>query len=248
MAKANPFRFSTKYQDDETDLLYYGYRFYNASTGRWISRDPIAEQGIVHPYLFVNNKPTSAIDKTGLITIVLDGDDSYYERCGHIKLLYDISLSHKPQCEGFIVQHLQISRVGSSCKGNPKSDPLEMWEVIGDISGDDMNLSKWTVQDENTLPYMLKKGYIQVKREVGFFCKSLTGDLNTLWPYNSIPGYRTGHIVRTEPWWWMPGENSDDPMASNTWSVTYNCCCPRREAAFHDTAPQTGTIDYYSNL
>ena len=35
MAKANPFRFSTKYQDDETDLLYYGYRYYNASTGRW---------------------------------------------------------------------------------------------------------------------------------------------------------------------------------------------------------------------
>ena len=25
MAKANPFRFSTKYQDDETDLLYYRY-------------------------------------------------------------------------------------------------------------------------------------------------------------------------------------------------------------------------------
>ena len=25
MAKVNPFRFSTKYQDDETDLLYYGY-------------------------------------------------------------------------------------------------------------------------------------------------------------------------------------------------------------------------------
>ena len=37
MAKANPFRFSTKYQDDETDLLYYGYRYYNASTGRWNS-------------------------------------------------------------------------------------------------------------------------------------------------------------------------------------------------------------------
>jgi YD repeat-containing protein len=33
LAKENPFRFSTKYQDDETDLLYYGYRYYNASTG-----------------------------------------------------------------------------------------------------------------------------------------------------------------------------------------------------------------------
>ncbi|HOC58217.1 MAG TPA: RHS repeat-associated core domain-containing protein [Verrucomicrobiota bacterium] len=45
LAKANPFRFSTKYQDDETDLLYYGYRYYSASTGRWISRDPINELG-----------------------------------------------------------------------------------------------------------------------------------------------------------------------------------------------------------
>jgi RHS repeat-associated protein len=33
MAKVNPFRFSTKYQDDETDLLYYGHRYYKASTG-----------------------------------------------------------------------------------------------------------------------------------------------------------------------------------------------------------------------
>ena len=40
MAKANPFRFSTKYQDDETDLLYYGYRYYSASTGRWMSSGP----------------------------------------------------------------------------------------------------------------------------------------------------------------------------------------------------------------
>jgi RHS repeat-associated protein len=46
MAKANPFRFSTKYQDDETDLLYYGYRYYNASTGRWLTRDPIEEHGL----------------------------------------------------------------------------------------------------------------------------------------------------------------------------------------------------------
>ena len=45
MAKANPFRFSTKYQDDEADLLYYGYRYCNASTGRWLSRNPIAENG-----------------------------------------------------------------------------------------------------------------------------------------------------------------------------------------------------------
>jgi RHS repeat-associated protein len=45
MAKVNPFRFSTKYQDDETGLLYYGYRYYDPSTGRWLSKDPNREPG-----------------------------------------------------------------------------------------------------------------------------------------------------------------------------------------------------------
>ncbi|HOG86433.1 MAG TPA: RHS repeat protein, partial [Verrucomicrobiota bacterium] len=33
MARANPFRFSIKCQDDETDLLYYGYRYYKLRRG-----------------------------------------------------------------------------------------------------------------------------------------------------------------------------------------------------------------------
>jgi RHS repeat-associated protein len=45
MAKANPFRFSTQYQDDETDLMYFHYRYYSPPTGRWLSRDPIGEPG-----------------------------------------------------------------------------------------------------------------------------------------------------------------------------------------------------------
>jgi RHS repeat-associated protein len=45
MGKKNPIRFSTKYTDDQTGLLYYGYRYYNPTTGRWISRDPIEERG-----------------------------------------------------------------------------------------------------------------------------------------------------------------------------------------------------------
>ena len=41
MAKVNPFMFSTKFYDWETGLYYYGYRYYNPSTGRWLSRDPL---------------------------------------------------------------------------------------------------------------------------------------------------------------------------------------------------------------
>ena len=40
VAKLNPFRFSTKYQDDETGFLYYLFRYYIPYTGRWIGRDP----------------------------------------------------------------------------------------------------------------------------------------------------------------------------------------------------------------
>ena len=66
MAKANPFRFSTKYQDDETDLLYYGYRYYNASTGRWLSRDPMDEEGSLDLYGFADNEPINTVDILGL--------------------------------------------------------------------------------------------------------------------------------------------------------------------------------------
>ena len=43
MTRSNPLRFSSKYQDDETDFLYYGYRYATTSTGSWLSRDPLAE-------------------------------------------------------------------------------------------------------------------------------------------------------------------------------------------------------------
>ena len=68
IAKVNPFRFSTKYTDDETDLLYYGYRYYNASVGAWISRDPMEEQGGANLYNFVGNRPIDCVDRLGLIT------------------------------------------------------------------------------------------------------------------------------------------------------------------------------------
>src|SRR6266511_3188392 len=55
MAKANPFHFSTKYLDEETDFLYYGFRYYTPSTGRWLSRDPIEEPQSKLVYAFVNN-------------------------------------------------------------------------------------------------------------------------------------------------------------------------------------------------
>jgi RHS repeat-associated protein len=65
---ANPLRFSTKYADDETDFIYYGYRFYNPSTGRWPNRDPIGEKGGLNLYVFAHNTPINAFDPDGRFT------------------------------------------------------------------------------------------------------------------------------------------------------------------------------------
>jgi RHS repeat-associated protein len=64
-AKNNPYRFSTKYQDAETDLLYYGYRYYNPSTGRWINRDPIEEEGGINIGSLVGNSTLNHVDFLG---------------------------------------------------------------------------------------------------------------------------------------------------------------------------------------
>ncbi len=65
LAEANPFRFSTKFTDNETDLLYYGYRFYEPNAGRWLSRDPISENGGYNLYRFARNNPLDKFDPDG---------------------------------------------------------------------------------------------------------------------------------------------------------------------------------------
>jgi RHS repeat-associated protein len=45
MANLNPFQYSTTYSDSESGCLYYGFRYYNPSLGRWLSRDPLSEPG-----------------------------------------------------------------------------------------------------------------------------------------------------------------------------------------------------------
>lgn len=61
----NLYRFSTKYTDSETDLIYYGYRYLNAELGRWMSRDPIGERGGLNLYVFARNKPVIVWDILG---------------------------------------------------------------------------------------------------------------------------------------------------------------------------------------
>jgi len=65
VGKDIPFRFSSKYFDTQTEMVYYGYRYYNSSTGRWLSRDPIEEAGGINVNAFVGNATVSSVDPLG---------------------------------------------------------------------------------------------------------------------------------------------------------------------------------------
>ena len=64
-AGQNPYRYSSEYHDEDLGLIYYNYRHYNPTDGRWINRDPIAEQGGINLYGFVGNTPLVSIDIIG---------------------------------------------------------------------------------------------------------------------------------------------------------------------------------------
>ena len=66
----NPFRFSSEYHDDETSFVYYNYRYYTPALGRWLSRDPIEEEGGVNLYVMIGNHVVNTWDVLGNVFLV----------------------------------------------------------------------------------------------------------------------------------------------------------------------------------
>ena len=65
-----PIQWSSEYSDEELGLVYYNYRHLNPHDGRWISRDPIEEQGGWNLFAFVNNNGIINIDLLGLLSFM----------------------------------------------------------------------------------------------------------------------------------------------------------------------------------
>jgi RHS repeat-associated protein len=61
----NPFRFAGQYFDGESNLYYVRARYYDPSTGQFISSDPAAAVTI-QPYAYVSDNPLNGTDPSGL--------------------------------------------------------------------------------------------------------------------------------------------------------------------------------------
>ncbi len=65
----NAFRFTGREFDSETNLQFSRARYYDPSSGRFLSEDPIKFDGGVNFYRYVGNDPTDSTDPYGLLQL-----------------------------------------------------------------------------------------------------------------------------------------------------------------------------------
>ena len=63
------FLFHGEFRDLDTEMYNYGFRYYNPVAARWLSRDPILENGGVSLYRFGDNSSIDRMDIAGTIDI-----------------------------------------------------------------------------------------------------------------------------------------------------------------------------------
>ncbi len=90
-------------KETKTDLVYYGYRYYSPALGRWLSRDPIEEQGGLNLYAFVNNDPVNKWDVLGLS--LMDQGKRFVKGVGK-RIFGDGKLCVHKNCEGVDLSRL----------------------------------------------------------------------------------------------------------------------------------------------
>lgn len=86
-------RFSTKPWCEVTGMSEYELRMYSPVLGRWLSRDPIEENGGINLYGFLDNIPTHRVDKDGQMQVYWGPGFPSPDKCGQdIDVAMDLTM------------------------------------------------------------------------------------------------------------------------------------------------------------
>ena len=76
-AIGNRYLFQGREYSYATGLYHFRMRWYDPTTGRWLSNDPIGIGGGLNQYVFCDNSPITAMDPDGLTTYFLNDGGSH---------------------------------------------------------------------------------------------------------------------------------------------------------------------------
>ncbi len=160
---SQPFRWSSEFDDEELGLVYYNYRHFNPTDGRWISRDLLGESNSTYNlYNYCMNAPISFADYIGNdICHIVDPKGAF--GFGHSMFIIG-NKKDKYKVYSYGPQEGGMSSSGSSdmssrqFSGSPKDTGNEFKTIESAINylrrteNGNNNANTWTIQRWATTP------------------------------------------------------------------------------------------------
>lgn len=123
----NPLRFQGQYYDAETGLHYNRHRYYNPTTARYLTPDPVKLAGGLNNYQYVPN-PTGWVDPLGLSCVPSDCPDTRRAE-----------LNQKYGRTGDVNQDINIRSRKETATAFYQSQGFEETSIPGHLNGIDFN-------------------------------------------------------------------------------------------------------------
>ena len=175
-----PIQWSSEFNDNEVDLIYYNYRFYNLKNGVWISRDSLTDT-----YSYSDNNSLVKYDLIGLYPVKFKGfENARYQQHDEVidkyvadfnsnKAIYagcsEEQVKEIPNLDENLLKSMMIQETGGGDKRSRaawEKDPLQV-NVPGDFGPEKLclGLKKPKKRNEGTLEGNLKAAIMYLVRK-----------------------------------------------------------------------------------
>ncbi|MBA4388681.1 MAG: hypothetical protein C0404_11920, partial [Verrucomicrobia bacterium] len=153
--------------DSEVQLYYYGYRYYDAATTKWLSRDPLGEQGGLNLTAFCGNDPVNGLDVLGLapevgirmgISVGLDRNGVYLDSLDFAEAFQD-KLGNDWQWELGLYQRIQVGRSPGTSVDKNLGIGVDLTTVTFSLTrgeGADVGIPQYSLNSITVSPFMNK--------------------------------------------------------------------------------------------